>query len=122
MTAATEPAWLPDSELERIEATIPRCPTEGCGSPIRFVHFVAHQVHSFQTEIDGVYGDILASAQHYDTTFVEPEQDWKTVEGKRVPAGVTVECENGHSWAEARLKWNEKRSSSLTVSHWEITP
>lgn len=103
---------ISDEQIQAIEATLPRCPE--CGSGIDKVHFIAHETHSFEIQIDGSNGDILAYSQHHDT--IDREPNGKDM-GKWLPPAyaapsvpvrlaIEVECENQHQWLEPRLKWD----------------
>lgn len=105
--------------LDDAKAALPKCPE--CGGPIHLIQFVAHQVQRFVTEFydDGNDGiDTLAYSQDSETLDVEPVMETLVTRQMERPA-VRVECRNGHSWLEPRLRLTKQSSDG---ADWEIRP
>lgn len=106
---------LTDHQVEVIEATLPECPT--CGGGIALIHFLSHQTHRFEYEIDATTGDVLAASWPYETVESWPMGRTRLERGVYVKE-ITVECERGHAWHEPRLKYDET-SARLK---WTVVP
>lgn len=108
---------ITDEQHQAILAGLPKCPE--CGGDIYEVHFIAHQTHRFEIQVDGFNGDVLATSELHDVLDIEPAGIWALDLGVD-RFSVSVECESQHQWLEPRLKLTRLEGSEYAT--WEVLP